>query len=176
MKLSRNVRRCAIQVMYQFDLGRTDALDCVRDSLADSPGSEESHQAGYDLALRAWEHREDADRVLSEFSHDWPIYRQPALDRTILRLAHFEMTQLATPPKIVINEAIELAREFSTDKSPRFINGILDRLYRSLSADDEDGDGDRHGDTLKEHPPSSASSPDDTSQVTKPGGVIDENG
>ena len=52
------------------------------------------------------------------------------VDRNILRLAYFEMASGQTPPKVAINEAVELAREFSTQKSPAFVNGVLDKIMR----------------------------------------------
>lgn len=132
MSITRDMRRCAIQAMYQFDFGHTDSPDTVRASLDDSPGSNAARQAGFDLALRAWEHHADADTAITEFSPDWPVYRQPVIDRNILRLAHYEMLHTDNPPKLTINDAVELAREFSTEKSPAFINGVLDRIYRTL--------------------------------------------
>jgi transcription antitermination protein NusB len=134
MSQYRDVRRCAIQAMYQFDLGHADEPGIVRESLADSPGTEETHAAGFELAMKAWAQREQADAIIAELAPDWPIYRQPVIDRNILRLAHYEMTEGGTPPKVAINEAVALAREFSTDKSPQFINGVLDRVYRMLES------------------------------------------
>ena len=57
--------------------------------------------------------------------------RQPVIDRNLLRLAWFEMTVAGTPPKVVISESVDLAREFSTDQSPSFINGVLDQLFNN---------------------------------------------
>ena len=84
------------------------------------------------MARRAWAARETADKAVAALSPDWPTHRQPVVDRTILRLAHYEMTSGKTPPKVAINEAVELAKEFSTEKSPMFINGVLDKIFRSL--------------------------------------------
>ncbi|MDX1389866.1 MAG: transcription antitermination factor NusB, partial [Acidobacteriota bacterium] len=58
--------------------------------------------------------------------------RQPVVDRSLLRLAYYEMTSGVAPPKVAINEAVELAKEYSTEKSPMFVNGVLDKLYRQL--------------------------------------------
>jgi N utilization substance protein B len=86
---------------------------------------------GFRLALQAWTRREEADAAVAAISSDWPTYRQPVIDRSILRLAYFEMAEGGTPPKVAINEAVELAKEFSTEKSPLFINGVLDKIYKS---------------------------------------------
>jgi transcription antitermination protein NusB len=141
MPITRDVRRCAIQAMYQFDFGHIDSPEIVRESLLDSPGSDAAHQAGFDLAMEAWKQRAQADAIIAELSPDWPLYRQPVLDRNILRLAHFEMLHADTPPKVAINEAVELAREFSTEKSPAFVNGVLDRIFRRLRDVEEHEEG-----------------------------------
>ncbi len=130
MRSSRDVRRCALQALYQFDAVGTDALQTVRDSLKESPGSDAVHDAGFELARRAWARRAEADAAVAELTPDWPTYRQPVVDRSILRLAVFEMISGETPGKVAINEAVELAKEFSTGKSPLFINGVLDKIYK----------------------------------------------
>ncbi|MGI9013476.1 MAG: transcription antitermination factor NusB [Phycisphaerales bacterium] len=132
MGAQRDIRRCALQALYQFETGRADALTEVRASLHDSPGDARTHDAGFDLATRAWEFRDEADAAITALAEDWPIYRQPVLDRSILRLAWYEMHHTQTPPKVVVNEAVELAREFSTEKSHLFINGVLDKILKSL--------------------------------------------
>jgi len=127
----RDIRRCALQALYQLDVGNADEAT-IRESLAGSPGETKTHQKGFELALEAWGQHEQADAVVRDLAPDWPTYRQPVIDRCILRLAYFEMVTNRAPPKVVINEAVELAKEFSTDKSAKFVNGVLDKIYRSL--------------------------------------------
>jgi N utilization substance protein B len=134
MPAARDIRRCALQALYQFDSGNAETPEVVRQSLEDSPGGAAAHGDGFQLAVLAWAARVEADAAVATLTPDWPTHRQPVIDRNILRLAHFEMASGRTPPKVVINEAVELAREFSTDKSPMFINGVLDRIYKSLFA------------------------------------------
>ena len=131
MARSRDIRRCALQALYQFDAGSADTPEIVRDSLAQSAGDDDVHEKGFELAVRAWALHEEADAVVAKLAPDWPTYRQPVVDRNILRLAYFEITRSDTPPKVAINEAVELAKEFSTQKSPLFINGVLDKIYKS---------------------------------------------
>jgi N utilization substance protein B len=140
MSTARDLRRCALQALYQFDAGNVDRPEWVRESLEGSAGSEQTHQAGFDLALGAWEMREQADAVLTALTPDWPTYRQPVIDRSILRMAYYEIVAEAAPPKVVINEAVELAKEFSTEKSPLFINGVLDKFYRMRGESSETAD------------------------------------
>jgi 6,7-dimethyl-8-ribityllumazine synthase len=137
-RLSRDIRRCALQAMYQFDAG-ADPAEAVRETLDESPGSAETHERGYQLAVRAWGRRESADAAVAAITPDWPTHRQPVVDRSILRLAFYEMTEGGTPPKVAINEAVELAKEFSTEKSPLFINGVLDKIYKARDRADVAG-------------------------------------
>lgn len=135
MAPSRDVRRCALQAMYQLDAQRDAAQapsrEALLESLADSPGDDETHKRGLALAMLAWQMRVDADKDLAALSPDWPTHRQPVVDRNILRLGYFEIVTGAAPPKVAINEAVELAREFSTDRSPAYVNGVLDKIMRA---------------------------------------------
>ncbi len=136
MSTSRDIRRCAVQALYQLDAqraGEAPSRQALLESLTESPGDDDTHKRGLALALEAWAKREEADRECAALSPDWPTHRQPMIDRGILRLAHFEITAGRTPPKVAINEAVELAREFSTEKSPAFINGVLDRIMKETS-------------------------------------------
>lgn len=134
MSESREVRKCALQALYQFDAGNADDA-AVRQSLEEAPGTPETHERGFALAKAAWAHIKEADAAIATYAEDWPTYRQPVVDRSLLRLAYYEMTQSDTPPKVAINEAVELAKEFSTEKSAAFLNGVLDKIYRSIRPD-----------------------------------------
>lgn len=136
MTTARDARRCALQALYQFDAGNDEAPDIVRESLVQSAGSERTHEAGFKLAEAAWAMRVEADRAVSELTPDWPTHRQPVVDRSILRLGYYEIVSGSAPPKVAINEAVELAREFSTDKSPLFVNGVLDKIYKMRRGED----------------------------------------
>lgn len=128
----RDTRRAALQVLYQYDCGNLDEAD-VRASLEEAPGGDDALEAGLILAAAAWDRRDETDAAVAALAPDWPTHRQPIVDRSILRLAWHEMATGTTPPKVAINEAIELAREFSTERSPAFVNGVLDKLMRSMS-------------------------------------------
>ena len=133
----RERRRVALQVLYQLDNGGLqDDVDSLRESIQESVDTSEIDEAtigeGIALAKEAWTHRAAADNTIEPLTPDWPIRRQPVIDRNLLRLAWYEMTQAGTPPKVVISEAVDLAREYSTDQSPSFVNGVLDRLFQNL--------------------------------------------
>ena len=112
-------RRAALQALYQFDCGRAGEPELVRAALvlqaSGAPGAEpdpdscqlapESVEPGLALATSAWERREEADKAVSEFAAEWPTHRQPTIDRSILRLAHYEMTRGGVPHAVAIDEA-----------------------------------------------------------------------
>lgn len=87
-----------------------------------------------ELARGASEQAGELDRRISDKAANWRLDRMPAVDRNILRLAVFEMSQQLTPPAVVIDEALELARQFSGDESVSFINGVLDAVHREMGA------------------------------------------
>lgn len=135
----REVRRLAMQVLYQLDVAALpgspdrqallDGLDADFDKLT-------VRQQGVDLALSAWACHKEADRQVEALSPEWPTHRQPPVDRAILRLAYHEITAGLTPPKVAINEAIELAKAYASEHSPAFVNGILDKFVKHERTED----------------------------------------
>ena len=138
MKISRNIRRNALTVLYQLDCGATLEDQDLRASLdqshedAEEPGgigNDTERQEGFELARSIWDRQGEADECIAALTPDWPTHRQPIIDRNLLRMGWFEITSGCTPPKLAINEAVELAREYSTTQSSLFVNGVLDRIY-----------------------------------------------
>lgn len=130
----RHARELAIQFLYQFDLGggtldeslplfwqtQTDITDPVR-------------VFAEDLIRGCATHRETIDVQLRKYTEHWELPRMAAVDRNILRLAIYEMTcRDDIPPVVSINEAVEIAKRYSTHESGAFVNGILDRLRGDL--------------------------------------------
>lgn len=144
MAWTRDIRRAALQALYQLDARDFDSQTWadVRASLEGSPGEADTHNKAFELAKAAWSKHVEIDALVLANTPEWPTHRQPAVDRNILRLAIFEMLHSDTPPKVAINEAVELAREFSTERSPMFVNGVLDKIYkqeiRDAPATDDD--------------------------------------
>lgn len=135
MARKRDIRRLAFQALYQLD-ARAGDEEAVRLFLEaeERPTASERDRA-MELAVAAWNDRRRADETFAGLAPAWPAHRQAAVDRAILRLAHHEMTSGRTPPKVAVNEAVELAKSFSTERSPSFINGLLDKVLRSLPRD-----------------------------------------
>lgn len=131
-------REAALQMLYQWEVGRA-AMPEVRRTfwLHDPDGvgalSEDLRAFAERLAVGAAESVGDADPIISEAAEHWRLERMNVIDRLILRLAVYELVhEPETPSKVVINEALELARTFSGDDSVRFINGVLDAVRRRL--------------------------------------------
>ncbi len=136
MRNERRLRIEVLQLLCQFDAGNDDAvkttpLDFDEETSETSEPSEEAVQ----LAKLIWSERESTDGVIAQLTPEWPIHRQPIIDRNILRLAKHEIFADQTPSKVAINEAIELAKEFSTEQSPTFINGVLDAILNAEPSD-----------------------------------------
>jgi len=72
------------------------------------------------------------DEIITKHAENWKIERLSAIDRAILRLAIYELRATDTPPKVVLNEAVDLAKKFSSEDAGSFVNGILDTVYKSL--------------------------------------------
>ncbi|MEO1128430.1 MAG: transcription antitermination factor NusB [Planctomycetota bacterium] len=137
---ARDIRRLAFQALFQLDAMGDAEPDTVRASVetmnaeADHPLAARDARRAFDLALAAFRERRAADAMVAELAPTWPAHRQPAADRAILRLAIHEMTSGRTGAKIAVNEAIELAKRFSTDRSPAFVNGVLDKVLKQVLA------------------------------------------
>ena len=103
-----------------------DAID------AEFNANAEVREAATMLAIDAWGLRDKADAICAELAPDWPPSRQPAVDRSILRLALYEIASGRTPMKVAINEAVELAKHYAGEESPMFINAVLDKAAAQL--------------------------------------------
>jgi transcription antitermination protein NusB len=132
-------RQRALQVLFACDL-RKQPVDEAVASFYDTLDSEENppQQTPPDefmeaLVRGAAAKAEEIDRRIAEKSEHWRLERMPAVDRNILRMAIYEMTEMGTPPAVAIDEALELARQFSGDGSVAFINGVLDAVRRDSS-------------------------------------------
>lgn len=87
----------------------------------------------WELVVGIWTHSAALDELISRFSHNWRVDRLGRIERTLLRLALFEMLyRVDIPPKVAINEALELARQFGGHNASSFINGILDAAAKAL--------------------------------------------
>jgi transcription antitermination factor NusB len=122
-------RELALQALYQLDLRGPEVLGQVDRVLAGDTAEPEVRRFARQLVDGCWAHREDLDARIATVADNWEIHRMAVVDRNILRLASYELLFLDdVPPKVAINEAIDLAKRYSTADSGAFVNGILDRI------------------------------------------------
>jgi transcription antitermination protein NusB len=133
----RRAREAALQMLYQWEIGRTGVHEAIvtywpaRDPSDDL--SEELRTFANGLVRGTVDRVAEIDEMLSARARNWRVERMAVIDRMVLRLAVYELlTQEETPAKVVINEALELARTFSGDEAVAFVNGVLDAVRKDL--------------------------------------------
>ena len=137
MKRPRHQARIvALQGLYQFDVQRADngvdVHDALEPLLSEAELSCAPARYAETLARGVWSGRERYDQMITEVSKHWDISRMAVVDRNIIRLALYELIeQLDVPPRVVIDEAIELGREFGASETPHFVNGVLDAIFKN---------------------------------------------
>jgi N utilization substance protein B len=138
--LRHRAREAALQVLYQWEVGRT-SVERASDTLFAHQWPESVPPAGdlvefaTALARDTVDRLDQIDPLIAETTERWRPERMAVLDRLILRMATCELLRdQDPPPAVVINEALELARTFSTEDSVKFINGVLDGIRKKLDA------------------------------------------
>ena len=135
MSQSRSLRQQTLQLLCQFDAGNCDVASITEETFdEDISETLPPNQKVSSLAKKVWDTKDKADETIAPLTPDWPTHRQPLVDRNILRLAYFEITSGMTPPIVAIDEAIDLAKEFGTQESPAFINGVLNQIKEQCDA------------------------------------------
>jgi len=135
MGARRKARICALQMLFQYDVSRPSIDELIQTYWGElaSEMPEDSRGFSTDLALGAIKHLEQIDALIASRAENWRISRMAVVDRNILRLAIYEfLYEGSTPATVAINEALEIARRFSTFEATQFINGILDAIKRDL--------------------------------------------
>src|SRR3989441_10736875 len=153
----RKARECALQMLFAADVSQTPPDELVRtywSELGETEIEESAREFATRLATGTLAHAQELDERIRLRAEHWRISRMAIVDRNILRLAVYEFLHEATPRTVAINEALEIARRFSTYEATQFINGILDAIKRDMdeqqpqgqvdeSAADEDKDEER---------------------------------
>ena len=132
----RKSRELAMQMLFQADMGRQD-FDQVRRSFWKEREDVEADIRGFadDLFRTAEDRASEIDQIIEQHAQHWRVGRMAAVDRNILRTAVAEFVGYSSTPKaVIINEALEIARKFSSPESVQFINGVLDSVGRDLDA------------------------------------------
>ncbi|MBI4800168.1 MAG: transcription antitermination factor NusB [Desulfarculus sp.] len=126
----RQSRELALKVLYQMEHGQADVDAALKLFMDNFKAPERLLAYARHLVKGIDQHRPEIDALIEAASRRWKVSRMPRVDRNILRVAAFEMifSQGQVPPKVAINEAVELAKRYGGEESPGFINGVLDSL------------------------------------------------
>lgn len=133
MGTRRKARELAVQLLYQHDLAKVDPEEGMRLFWEHFPVDMEAREFCTQLVLGTLDRLAVIDDLLSEASENWSLNRMSVVDRNILRLATYELVDRPEiPPSVSLNEAIEIAKKYSSPDAAVFINGVLDRVKRTV--------------------------------------------
>ena len=118
-------RRIAMQALYQADLSGTDVEVALKNIIENEKFIPETQEFARHLARSAWAAKAEIDKTITKLATNWPLDRIGRVDRSVLHLAIQELNEQAAPTSVVINEAVELAKKYSSEEAAKFINGIL---------------------------------------------------
>lgn len=121
-----------MQALCQWDAQGDESPDMIDEFLVAMDASGSTAAYARDLVTTFWARRKNADRRLRAASTDWDPVRMSPVDRNVMRVAVVEMLGTKVPPKVALNEAIEIGKEYGGVDSPRFINGVLDQVMKGL--------------------------------------------
>lgn len=134
MGLRRVARECALQMLYEMDVGKHSKEDILRTFWQMNEHPEKVREFADQLFEGTIRLLKEIDRVIQQHTKHWRLNRMAAVDRNVLRLAVYEfLSGGKTPETVVINEALDIARKFSTQESAQFVNGILDSIKNDLT-------------------------------------------
>jgi transcription antitermination protein NusB len=142
MGLRRVARECALQMLYEYDVGKHSKDEILRTFWQMNEHPPKVHEFADQLFQGTVQKLKDIDKVIQQHTRNWRLSRMAAVDRNVLRLAVFEfLSGGKTPETVIINEALEIAKKFSTNESAQFVNGILDSIKNELMEKGRRGDG-----------------------------------
>jgi N utilization substance protein B len=129
MKLRTKARSLALQVLYEIDITGHQPGTVYEERLSELPLSPELAEFSREIIVGVTTLTNDLDQFIAQYAPEWPLDQVAPIDRNILRIALWEFgIDGVTPIKVAINEAIELAKYYGSDSSPRFVNGVLGSL------------------------------------------------
>jgi transcription antitermination protein NusB len=130
-------RKRALDAIFAADIRKESPevlLEVTHEQVADRQNQDEIFTYAKDLVVGVVENHEEIDDLIETYSEGWSLERMPNVDRAILRIAIWEILHSDTPSGVVVNEAVELAKEYSTEESGGFINGLLSRVAGTRKA------------------------------------------
>jgi len=138
----RQARILAMQALCQWEVQQDESPEALAEFLSaavDCEASPDSIAYATDLVKGFWTHRQAIDELITSATKKWELSRISPVERNVMRVSICEMLEDKAPPKVALNEAIEIARDYGGADSPRFINGILDVILKRLQQEQKDG-------------------------------------
>jgi N utilization substance protein B len=135
MTLRRKSREFALQMLFEWDMTHQDPKRVEKLFWKSAPAADQTRKFANQLFEGAVAQAESNDQLVSKLSENWRLERLATVDRSILRLAIYELRSGGAPAKVVIDEALELAKKFSSAEAPPFLNGVLDAAFKSFETE-----------------------------------------
>ena len=133
MSTRRKSRELALQALYQWNITRQDPFLILDQQKVNFSPADEEDEFAQQIIVGVLEHYNHIDELIEKFSEHWRLDRISIIDRNILRMAIFELLfREDIPPRVTLNEAIDLGKRFGSEDSSSFINGILDRIQKEV--------------------------------------------
>lgn len=131
MRKRTKAREAALQILYQIEMTQDPHEKAWQVYWENNPADSEIRGFADQLVIGVIQHREPIDQWIAKSSDNWDITRMAAVDKNILRLASYELLYTEEiPPKVAINEAVELAKKYGDIDSSKFVNGVLDKIHK----------------------------------------------
>ncbi|MBF0619700.1 MAG: transcription antitermination factor NusB [Candidatus Omnitrophica bacterium] len=130
-------RECALKILYQIEMTRRPVEESVAAFWEQEPEHEEDvRDFTFKLVDGIYQHLKEIDDKITGYATNWQLNRMAVIDRNVLRMGLYELKHaVGIPPKVAINEAVELVKKFGDTESSKFINGILDKIHKQEVAD-----------------------------------------
>jgi transcription antitermination factor NusB len=124
-----------MQGLYQLDVQGTAVFEFLGAFFIENESDDSVRKLAFELTKGTWDKLSECDEVIIDSTIKWKLSRLSPVDKSILRLAVYQLKYCDDiPPRVVMNEAIELAKEYSSDKSPSFVNGVLDAAFKKIAS------------------------------------------
>jgi len=149
-------RSLALQSLFEWDFNRGDLAkleEVMRRNVCEFAPGMTDYAFTRELLEGVVKRQTNIDQLIEKCAPEWPIDQVTVIDRNVLRLGIYELlygNYDAVPPKVAINESIELAKTFGSDSSPRFVNGVLGTIYREMGEPMKDDNSEKHKEALRE--------------------------
>lgn len=140
MARRRRAREVALQLLYQVDLNPAADAYLLKQNIAELIEDPDLQDFCWHLLSGVLDKRDELDEKITAAAENWTIERMAPTDRNAIRIGAFELYHESTPPRVAIDEAIELARKYGSAQSSQFVNGILDQLFSQCEVEESAAD------------------------------------